>query len=177
MSVFEILSIARPVAVPSAFTRFALNVRANVAIITAISLLPILMLVGGGVDLTRAALHRAELQAAIDSAVLAASNLTSADNFDEIIEDYLDANLASATGLPDTYRISSSTESNLNSRTVTITVATDMPTYFLSFVALDTLPIMAEATATESKLNIELALVLDISSSMIGTKLSRLQDS
>jgi len=177
MSVFEILSIARPVAVPSAFTRFASNVRANVAIITAISLLPILMLVGGGVDLTRAALHRAELQAAIDSAVLAASNLTSADNFDEIIEDYLDANLASATGLPDTYRISSSTESNLNSRTVTITVATDMPTYFLSFVALDTLPIMAEATATESKLNIELALVLDISSSMIGTKLSRLQDS
>ncbi|MEM7662676.1 MAG: pilus assembly protein [Pseudomonadota bacterium] len=157
--------------------RLMADVRANIAVITALSIMPILMLIGGSVDLTRAALHRAELQAAIDSAVLAASNLTSTDNFDEIIEDYLDANLASASGLPGQYRLSSSTESNLNSRTVTIEVAMDLPTYFLGLVNLDTIPIAAEATATESKLNIELALVLDISSSMNGVKLANLKES
>ncbi|MEM8634459.1 MAG: TadE/TadG family type IV pilus assembly protein [Pseudomonadota bacterium] len=157
--------------------RFYKQSQANVAIITALSLMPILMLIGGSVDFTRAALHRAELQAAIDSAVLAASNLTSSENFDEVIEDYLDANLTSATGLPGDYRLNITTQSSLNSRTVAIEVEMDLPTYFLGLVDLETLPISAESIATESKLNIELALVVDISSSMVGAKLTSLQDS
>lgn len=53
----------------------------------------------------------------------------------------------------------------------------DLPTYFLGLVNLETLPISASATATESRLNIELALVLDISSSMNGAKFTNLKDS
>ena len=148
----------------------------NIAILTTFLMLPLLILMGGGVDIVRATTASSQLRTALDGAALASASLTSSGPVEDIIKDYMRANLAdnSVFTTPPTVNFTSSTA--LNSKTVTISAAGTVDTFFLKLFGINTLPVTASTTANQSATNVELSLVLDISSSMIhGGKITSLK--
>lgn len=157
------------------FRIFAQDRRANVAMITALTLIPILGLLGGALDVVRATTAASQLRSAIDSAALAAANLNNTADTETVVTDYIRANFGRSELDPDDIDVSVTANTALNSKTVTITATGEINTFFLSLFAIQSLPVRAEATANQSKTNVEIALVLDISSSMKGGRIANLK--
>ncbi|MFO6465565.1 pilus assembly protein TadG-related protein [Jannaschia sp. KMU-145] len=131
----------------------------------------ILMLVGGGIalDLMRAEVNRTELQYTVDRAVLAAGSLDNTRDGREIVQDYL-----RAAGYPeDAVRVISE-NNGFNSR---IAVASEVETQslFMNMLGVDTIITPVSSEAKEEQTEIEIALVLDRSGSMGGSKLTNLK--
>ena len=147
----------------------------NVAILSTMLLLPILVLMGGGLDVVRATTASSQLRSALDGAALASASLTSAGNVEDIINDYMAANLIDDSVFATPPTVTFSSNSALNSKTVTISASASVDTFFLKLVGIDTLPVTAATTANQSATNVELSLVLDVSSSMRGAKITNLK--
>src|SRR5215217_3871272 len=143
------------------FKRLLQDERGNVAIIVAFMLLPMLVLAGGATDIARYEMFRVQLQDGVDRAVLAAASLTQDETVEETAAEYL-----KTVGFIDRVEIDYDYETALNSRDVTITARYEMQTSFLPLIGIDTLAMVATATAQEERLNLEISLVLDISGSM-----------
>lgn len=144
------------------FKRLLQDEQGNVAIIVAFMLLPMLVLAGGATDIARYEMYRVQLQDGVDRAVLAAASLTQ----DETVESTAAEYLKTVTFI-DHVDLDYDYEAVLNARSVTITASYAMPTSFLPLIGIDTLPMVATATAQEERLNIEISLILDISGSML----------
>jgi len=151
------------------FKRLLQDERGNVAIIVAFMLLPMLVLAGGATDIARYEMFRVQLQDGVDRAVLAAASLTQDETVEETAAEYL-----KTVGFIDRVEIDYDYETALNSRDVTITARYEMQTSFLPLIGIDTLAMVATATAQEERLNLEISLVLDISGSMIDGNPSRI---
>ena len=151
-------------------TRLARKIRAfrrdeegTVTPFTVVCMLTMVVSTGMAVDFMRQEALRAELQDAVDRGVLAAASLTQSMSPQETLEGYLrstsfvgvEANV-SAQELP----------GGINSRHITATVTYDVPTYFLKIIGISGIPIEVNGAAIESKQDIELSLVLDVSTSM-----------
>lgn len=149
--------------------------RGNVAIITALAIVPLLAILGGGVDIVRATTMSARLSAAVDSATLASANLTNTGNVETVINEYIDANFVGQEDIRDTINVSFTANTAINAKTVTVSASGHIDTYFLSLFGIQTLPISSSSVATQSKTNVEIAMVLDISSSMRGNKIANLK--
>lgn len=145
------------------FKRLLQDEQGNVAIIVAFMLLPMLVLAGGATDIARYEMYRVQLQDGVDRAVLAAASLTQ----DETVENTAAEYLKTVTFI-DHVDLDYDYEAVLNARSVTITASYAMPTSFLPLIGIDTLPMVATATAQEHKQNLEISLILDISGSMVG---------
>ncbi|SFV26555.1 Flp pilus assembly protein TadG [Devosia crocina] len=143
------------------FKRLLQDQQGNVAIIVAFLILPMLVLAGGATDIARYEMFRAQLQDGVDRAVLASASLTQREDVRETAEQYLKT--VDFIGGVD---LDFDTAISLNQRKVTITGRYNMPTSFLPLIGIETLPIVATATALEQQSNIELSLMLDISGSM-----------
>ncbi len=65
--------------------RLRFNTSGNVLIITALCLVPLLMLIGSAVDISRATMARSRLQNACDAASLAARRVMRNDTFDDSV--------------------------------------------------------------------------------------------
>lgn len=157
------------------FSRFLKNTRGNVAIITALTIIPLLGILGGGVDVVRATTLAAQLRASIDSAALAAANLNNSGDIETVVNDFIDSNLATRQEFLSTLNVTVNDTVALNSKTVTISATGQIDTYFLGLLGIDTMPVSASSTATQSITNVEIALVLDISSSMRGNRIANLK--
>jgi Flp pilus assembly protein TadG len=159
--------------------RFAADARGNVAMIFAI-VLPVLVLIAlGGVDLHRAATVRMNLQDALDAATLAAarSQFTDDAGITRVGLASLQANLApyeEITLLTDetTFRLDSTGAVVGDARVnVTALVANIfLPPYGQFFD--DQLPVGAHSEVLRSNNRLEIALVIDNTGSMQGTKLT-----
>lgn len=158
------------------FAKLLSNRRGNVAMMTALMSVPVLALVGGGVDLARVTSARLQLNSALESGVLAAASLTNTRDPETVIEEYVLANMA-GTRLSENLNVRVlETTNNLNKRVMVVEATSDVPTYFLKLVDIDKMDIVASSTATQSSTNVEIALVLDISSSMSGGRIANLKD-
>ncbi len=158
------------------FSRFLKNRRGNIAIITALTIIPLLGILGGGVDVIRATTMSSQLRASIDSAALAAANLNNSSDVETVVEEFIDSNLVRRPDFLSTLNVSVTNTVALNSKTVTITAEGHIDTYFLGLFGIETMPVFASSSATQSITNVEIALVLDISSSMRGTRITNLKD-
>ena len=154
---------------------FLRNQSGNVAMITALTMVPVLGLLAGSVDIVRATTFKRTLSHSIDSAALAAANLTNTGDIETVVDEYINSNLSMHPEFKETINVDVQDEVALNSKTITITATGKVDTYFLGLFNINTLPIEVSATATQSITNVEIALVLDISSSMRGQRITKLK--
>lgn len=146
---------------PSIFKRFVADRSGNVAIIIAFALIPMIIVAGGATDIARHEAYRVQLQDGVDRAVLAAASLTQTRSIPQTVEDYLQM-------LPyiKEVKLDISHRTLTNERQVSVTAQYDMKTAFLPLIGIDSIGLVASATAVERRKNIEISLMLDISGSM-----------
>ena len=164
-----------------AFARsFANATRGNVAMIFALSLPVLVMITMGGIDLNRAATVRVNLQDALDAAALAAARSPAVTDADltEVgtkalranLQNYPEIQLAGATFTLNANQIVIS-NATVNVKTLVANII--LPPY--GKLMDDTLPVAAHSEVNRSSKNIEVGLVLDITGSMSGQRITDLK--
>ncbi len=130
-----------------------------------------LMVVMGGlaVDVARMEAQRITIQQTADRAVLAAADLDNPDPPKQVVEDYF-----AKAGLSQFLDKVTVTDS-INSKSVRAETTADVETVFLRMVGVDSLAAVASGAALEQVSDIEISLVVDVSGSMDGTRISTLR--
>jgi Flp pilus assembly protein TadG len=146
----------------------------NVLPTFAITLVPLIVTTGGVVDYSRAYDQKTAVQDAMDSAALAAGKkigLVSEDNVKAEANDFFNSNIM---GKVDNLPV---LKTNIAASTITITTNLTVPTYFLGIIGLNKFDFPLTAKATLAMGTLEVALVLDNSTSMTmpSSKISTLK--
>jgi Flp pilus assembly protein TadG len=152
---------------------FSADRRANLAFIYAIAFVPVTIAAGATIDYGRGVLVRASLTQALDAAGLAVGaspNLSQAES-NAVAQRYFDANyrLDSSFGTPSTVSLVQSGQD------FTLTSNVVMPTVLMQFIGFTTVPVAASVVITRNSMNVEVAMALDITGSMAGTRLTDLK--
>src|SRR6056297_1542088 len=134
----------------------------------------IMMLVMGGIalDTMRQETARASLQSTLDRAVLAGAQASTNTQARGVIEDYFDTAGLSAYLLAEE---DDDIDIKLNSAKVSARAVRIVDTYLMKFANVDQLQSSAGATAEVTIPKLEVAMVLDNSGSMQGTRLTALR--
>ena len=156
--------------------RFLTDKAANIAVVSAIAIVPTVALIGGGADIVRVTSIRSELRAAVESSVLAAASLNAQSDIEAVVNNYLDVNLADYPEFRTGLVLDVDYVNQPLSRVVSVTASCKISTNFLCLVAIDELPVTASAEAREGKTSLEVSLVLDISGSMDGARITEMKD-
>ncbi|MEM8876474.1 MAG: TadE/TadG family type IV pilus assembly protein [Pseudomonadota bacterium] len=158
---------------------FGRDERGAVLIISAFLLPILLMVVGFGVDYSNAVRVRTTIATALDAALLAAARDLSIGAIDESdvnaqVNAYFDANVA-GSNLNNISVGEVETSLDTNDGTISGSVNADVQTAFSGIVQTDNINVGTDAEATYNLLNVELALVLDVTGSMGGSRLSNMK--
>jgi Flp pilus assembly protein TadG len=153
--------------------RFRRDRGGNVAIIFALSVIPVLLVVGSAVDLSRAYIVKSRLGEALDHAALAVGSnhyLTQAQ-MTVIANDYFNANYpADELGAPGALNLS------FTSSSVTITAQANLKTTFMALAGMDNITVASLSEVSLDQQSLEVALVLDNTGSMAsGGRLNSLK--
>lgn len=154
--------------------RFYQEEQGAVAIIFALSLLPLIVLAGAAIDYSRTSSDRQQLQDAIDAAALAAVNRIPFETDDEVIKNlvrsYVAANIPGGTNVNvNLIEI----ERNPNKIKVWANGSTEMT--FMKLAQINSMDFKAKSQAVSSDKSIEVVMVLDNSGSMRGRRLTDLK--
>ena len=154
---------------------FASNRRGNVAVIFALALMPVTLLAGGSVDLSTAMNARSRLAQALDAAALAVGTNSTISDEDAlaIATGFINANypereLGNITSV--TVDLDPVTDS------VTVRGTAQVRTTMLGLAGIQTIDVHWESVAQRARQRIELAMVLDNTGSMRGSKIRGLRD-
>lgn len=161
------------------FRRFKsfLKTRAgNVSVSFALVLLPLMTSVGGALDLTRTYTVGEEIQSALDAGTLAAASLTQIDDPETVVRNYVNAALNDHSAVLESLVVEVETDIALNARRVIADAQISVPTLVLGLVGVERLNLVRASEADEEVRNLEISLVLDVSGSMGGSKISALRD-
>ena len=145
------------------FSRFRRNIAGNVAVLFALSALPMLLLSGAGVDYASALNERARLQSAADATALA---LVLQPRGTPIGQLQTFAEKQFAAGLGSRLNESSSVAVTVVGQTIRVAVNASMPTAFMKLVQQNTISIGVSSTAAYARKKIQVALALDNTGSM-----------
>jgi Flp pilus assembly protein TadG len=176
---------ARLARLRSLISNFRLNKRGNVAVITALALLPMVAAMGCAVDYSMASMVKTKLQAAADAASLAtvsinSSVITTAKNMSgngtvsggsTFATNYFNANLAQAPE-SNAYTASSLSPTATVTRTGTTITATvaftaQVPTYFMGVMGYNNIAVSGTSSASYTlPTYIDFYLMVDVSGSM-----------
>jgi Flp pilus assembly protein TadG len=156
--------------------------RGNIAMMFALSLIPLMIGAGAGLDFARAMLVRQQMAEALDAAALAVGSTTglTRDTAQALAQKYFNANYTvdkTDYGTP-TITIPGSGFDSKGS--VTVTATDSMPTVLVKLIGINTLPITTSSNVVWGQTNLWVALVLDNSGSMTngdtsGSKMSALK--
>jgi hypothetical protein len=139
-------------------------------IVFSMFLLVLMLMLGGlAVDLMRYEQRRTALQQTIDRSVLAAASLTQDLDPEEVVNDYFEK-----AGLLEHLDSVTVTE-GLNFRIVEAEAQAELDPFFAQMVGIDRFDVPATSAAEQRITNVEIALVLDVSGSMLGTKIANLK--
>ncbi len=133
--------------------------------VTAYTIAMLVMMIvstGMAVDYMRHESYRAELQDAVDRGVLAAASLTQSVGAQTTVEDYM----KTANWIDDSVDLDVQVDVGLSYRRVSAIAEYPVPTYFLKLIGYNTLMIRASGAAEQRLREVEISLVLDISTSM-----------
>lgn len=149
-----------------------LDRRGGMAVVLALSFVPILFMVGLAIDLARAYLAHARLGHALDAAGLAvgaASNITD-DEKQALFQKFFAANYPpSAYGTPHSLALT------LDPKFIAVSGSADVPTAFMRVAGIETITVRASAEIIRETRGLELVMALDNTGSMAGTKLTTLK--
>ncbi len=144
------------------FRKFWRDEEGGIVVLTLLLIVTMLIMGGMAVDFMRFESRRITLQSVADRAVLAAANLDRTVPPETVVNDYFQK-----AGLGDTIvgapEISPPSDT---SRTVGVTAALDLNTFYLRLAGIDTLVAPAQSTAIQGVGEVEISLVLDVSGSM-----------
>jgi Flp pilus assembly protein TadG len=138
------------------------NDRGAVAVILAVTIIPLVLSMGLAVDLTRSYMAQAKLTAALDTAALAvgADPTMATSKISPLITSYL------KTNFPNTNLITVDTPTySETSTTITVNATAHVKTTFMGLGGFKTVNVSAQSTVSLAK-NIEVALVLDNTGSL-----------
>ncbi|MGA8652196.1 MAG: pilus assembly protein TadG-related protein [Xanthobacteraceae bacterium] len=162
---------------------FLANPRGNVAVITALSAIPIISTIGCVVDYSMATMIKTKLQAAADAATLAAVSANSPivataksmtgngtiTGGQTYTQNFFDSNLSSApanTGYTSPTR-TASVSKNGSTITATVSFSAQVPTFFLGIIGYPNISVTGQSTSSYTLPNyIDFYLMLDVSGSM-----------
>jgi len=147
----------------------------NVGTMFALMALPVMIVMGGAVDVLRLSNSKGKLQSAVDSGVLAAASLSNDRTPEETIIDFVNSNLGSDSTIQNVQVFVEQEELFLNKKLVKARAEAEVPMSFLRLVGQSTIAFQVEAEAVESQQDLEISMVLDISSSMRGNRLVNLR--
>ena len=143
--------------------------KGNVALLTAIMLIPIISVLGGAVDVVRAVQTRMELQKAVESAVLAAASLTNERDMEATVLDYFRANIAGTSISFDAVDLDITTVRDAQGKRVQVSAGITVTTYFLRLMNINEFPVQVVSGGRQDWQQVEISLVLDVSGSMRGS--------
>ena len=147
--------------------RLRRDVAGNTLVIVAFAMMPLLAMVGSGLDMARAYVARDRLQQACDAGSLAARRLLSGATLTTAVEDeaknYFNFNFPAGAFESTTFTPIVTVPAV---GTVKITAATAIPTTIMKLFGFATLPISTSCTATQDFVGTDIVLVLDMSGSM-----------
>lgn len=149
------------------------DARAAALPMMAVALIPILLAIGGGIDMARAYMVKAKLQEAVDSAALAGRRAMVKEDISTAKAD-VDAFLAFnfPAGTYQTTPIQT-TLTKPEVGTVRVEASTEMPTTIMAIFGYRTIPIRVYGEAKQNFDNIDIMLVLDTTGSMLDPLGSR----
>jgi len=158
-------------------TAFRRSVRANVAMIFALSIVPVGIAAGGGVDLARSMVVRSALANALDAAGLAVGatpGLTAAQ-MQTLAQQYFAANYKAGAsfGTPSPVSVVSSVSGTGSvANTVTVSTGVQMPTVLMKLVGINTVNVSYSSKITWGQTKLWVSLVLDNTLSMAETDIN-----
>jgi len=155
---------------------FFKDVRGNVAMMFAMFLGPLVVSVGGALDYSRTFTIGAEIQSAMDAGTLAAASLSQGEDPESVVRSYITAALSEHNGVLERLNVQVSSDLAINSREVTADAVISVPTLMLGLIGYDALTLNRTSEANERVRNLEISLVLDVSGSMSGSKITALRD-
>jgi len=146
-----------------AFAFFS-NRDANVAMMFGLSLIPVTIAAGAGLDLTRAMIVKSNLSEALDAAALAVggqSGLTQSQ-MQTIAQNYFNANYRAdaAYGSPAAVTVT------VNGQSVTVTSSVPMPTTLMNVAGIHNVNVTSSSTVVWGQTKLWVGLVLDNTGSM-----------
>jgi len=147
--------------------RFPKANRGNIAMIVGLSMIPICLAIGVGLDMSRAMITRARLGAALDAAGLAVGSQPNLDQnaMQNLAREYFKQNYTADTGQygqPTDVALTRPT----GSQTITLSTSVAMPTTLMRIVGIDTMSVGASSQITWGQTKLWVALVLDNTGSM-----------
>ncbi len=155
--------------------KFSVNRAGSVILLFGLTLIPILGFVGGAIDYANAYRTRAKLQSALDAAALTAGRQMDTGQSEGEAQlaanKVMEANLGA--GFP---AYESSFSLDLGSKSILASASLTVDTYILSLLGIDNFPIAVNTIIKLPNGKVEVALVLDNSGSMGGSKLASLKD-
>jgi Flp pilus assembly protein TadG len=153
---------------------FFRNTTGNVALFFGIASVPLMIGTGVAVDMVRVMNTRTQLQGAADSAALAGgtSKIKSSAALQVVIEKYLRANNAMdmMDSVSEVYQ-----NMDTNAGTFTVKISGTIPGSFMSLAGFKDIQVAAESVVSLGSQALEIALVLDNTGSMSGTKIANLK--
>lgn len=168
----------------SFFRRLAKDATANTLAISAASLVPLMAMVGGGIDASRFYMAEARLQAACDAGALAARRAMSNNEFTDVVEGtnktpgqigdaFFEENFVDGMfGIEQLDHTYTGTDDGEVNGTATGT----MPTSIMAAFGYDEVNLAVECQADINIANTDIVLALDTTGSMGGTKIQNLRD-
>ncbi|HEV2531610.1 vWA domain-containing protein [Phenylobacterium sp.] len=150
-----------------------LDRRGNVAVVVALSLAPLSLAALGALDIARATAAKLELQDALDAAALATAKSTVSDS--TVLQQTGDRIFRQNLALDSDVTLSSDTFTFGTGNVVVATASAAVRPLILGSITGGPIVVGAHAQVTRAGNQLEIALVLDNTGSMAGTKLSNLQ--
>ena len=144
----------------------------NIAVIVALSLIPVMIASGAVVDLGRAYMVKSRLSSALDAAGLAVGSSVSNDDLPGVLTRFFNANYpADKLGVPVNPSLS------IDDGVIQISATATVETTFLKLITLDTITVRASSKIIRETTGLEIVLVLDNTGSMFfNGKIGALRD-
>ncbi|MFV1920230.1 MULTISPECIES: TadE/TadG family type IV pilus assembly protein [Sphingomonas] len=145
----------------------ARDVRGNTLMLVAAALIPLMAMIGSGVDMARGYMAQDQLQQACDAGVLAARRLLSGSQLTDAVNNeakaYFNFNFPQGT-----YDAAAFTPVVTVPKlgTVRMTASTTIPTAIMGILGFKTMALSASCSATQDFVSTDIMLVLDMSGSM-----------
>ncbi len=154
------------------------DVRGNVAILFGVALIPVLVGVGVAVDYGRALMVRERMQGALDAATLAVGSWPglSEAQMQAKAQEYFNANFVptnSATA--GSFGTVSPLHLSTSGNSIIVSASASVPTTFMRVANIDHVDVAASTTVVVGMGTAEVALALDNSGSMAGSKIDSLK--
>ncbi len=148
-------------------TRLVRDTRGNTLAILGAAMVPLAAMIGSGVDMSRAYMAKNRLQAACDSAALAARRIMQNDQLTDAVRN--EANRFFDFNFPqELYNTADFTPvvTRPETGTVRVTAATRIPTAIMQIFGYQSLPLSVTCDASLNFVNTNVMLVLDVTGSM-----------